>query len=101
MEKMENERRFPLFHSKSRYYDDCLWAFFHLAGADLPTTKPEAPRFLPGSAAIHTDARLSRSCLRSEEPATQCRMPSLRRTLTAVMQMMTRSNFNDRRCRYS
>jgi hypothetical protein len=43
MEKTENKRRFPLFHSKSRYYDDCLWAFFHLAGADLPTTKPEAP----------------------------------------------------------
>jgi hypothetical protein len=43
MEKTENKRRFPLFHSKSRYYDDCLWAFVHLAGADLPTTKPEAP----------------------------------------------------------
>ena len=45
MERTENKRRFPLFHSKSRYYDDCLWAFFHLAGADLPTTKPEAPLY--------------------------------------------------------
>ena len=44
MEKTENKGHFPLFHSKSRDYDDGVCSIVSIIDPDSPTTKPEAPK---------------------------------------------------------